>query len=430
MGEVTMDDGSSLTTDEQNHAANLEKLQEARKALTSLQTLLENLDNLEALKGVNEHIDSINSKIAEAEAQEICNLTSAESEDESLADDASVWSADDEIENLDPDYEEVDEKLSGSDAEASAGASLIAVAAPETTSNETIPYAIKFAPQIRPVKGEFEACAVAMRWTDNNGEKLNAVSSMAHATANTYQRLSNGLVKIHVTAKAVDVPFKYQVSNLYPAEDYAKDTVNKAKKNKNKKYDFYFMVNNNVRGKNAKSNAGGDTTHLSNTLKRTAYHELGHLKPFILGHAGIPNDAYGDGGSFMGKFNSNTLNGPALYALGWLEKVALHDPKDPIMEYKLETLDAKQPSKNLKGILIPQQGRDLFLSFTQVNVKIGNKKKKANTLALYRFQDEEKRIGTTRIGFIGGKETEFAGLTFERMDKDGNTARVRIKGVA
>lgn len=288
-------------------------------------------------------------------------------------------------------------------------------------------YSFKFAPEVTPIQGTFDVACIALKWLDNVGTEERRVKNLGNAVANTYNKLSNGLIKLNVTAQKVPVNFKHTAKNLPQAEAAAKKFVNAAKTTKGN-YDFYLIVNNGVK---ARSNAGGDTAHLLNTLILTGNHELGHLAPFKLEHAGVlaggkvvsSKDSY----SFMSNYGSG-LTSPQLRNCGWLPKqVAQYEEGSPQIDIPMEYLNERATPGFVKAVRIPAAGggKDLYLSIVQ--------QKDKNIFALHQSYGTNNNDGSSkdggggsiRVGLFGTK-FQFRNLVFTKVIEDGNKAVVRI----
>lgn len=281
---------------------------------------------------------------------------------------------------------------------------------------------IKFAPAVNPVKGNFNLYAIALKWNDDPGASLSSVTSAARSTARIYKDLSNGNVNFNVVARQVKVDFNKNSKNLPKAEKQAKKVVDAHKPNNN--YGIYAIVNHRAKGF---SNGSGNTAHLLGTLTRDFLHEIGHCRPFGLGHSGKYDDKgkllpYDDGTSFMGRFSSYQLTAPQLYALGWLpqNKVAEHDLDFPATDYNIEILYNKGNTDNLKAVYIPNgDQRPLFLSMPKVNGKF--------MFALHLATSGGK--GTQRVA-VFGNHAEYNGLSFQKISDNGGSTTIRISPAA
>lgn len=282
--------------------------------------------------------------------------------------------------------------------------------------------AIKYAPAVNPVKGNFNLYAIGLKWNDDPGTSMSSVGNAGRAAGKRYGELSNGLVKFNVIVKQVKVDFNKNAKNLPKAEKQAKNVVDAHKPNNN--YSIYAIVNNHAKGF---SNGSGNTAHLYGALTRDFLHEIGHCRPFGLGHSGKYDDkgkleAYGDGTSFMGRFSSVDLTAPQLYALGWLpqNKVAEHDLDSPATDYNIEILYSKADTTNLKAVYIPNgEQRPLFLSMPKVNGKF--------TFALHLATSGGK--GTQRVA-VFGNHAEYNGLSFDKISDNNGSTTIRISPAA
>lgn len=230
---------------------------------------------------------------------------------------------------------------------------------------------IRYAPEIIPVKGNFNLYCIALQWNDNPGASLSKVAASGRKTAEVYKKLSNGNVNFNVIPESVKVNFAATGKNLPSAERDAKKVVVARQKKPNTNPNLFVIVHN---GAKSFSNGSGNTAHLFGTLARDFMHEVGHLRPFVLEHAGRYLDngklkGSGDGTSFMSTANSHSLTAPQLYLLGWLpNKVAQHNLTDPAIEYPIENLDTPGIDGNFKSVLIPrEEGRSpLYLSLPNI----------------------------------------------------------------
>lgn len=284
------------------------------------------------------------------------------------------------------------------------------------------PPTIKYAPVITPVKGTYNLFCLALKWLDNPGPSLSSVTNDGHNAASVYKRLSNGYITFNVIPKEVSVNFTHSAKNVAAAEAYAKKvaTVN------NNYPNIYVIFNHGAR---SVSTGGGDTAHLIGTLYRDVLHEVGHCRPFNLGHSG-KFDAngkylqYDDGTSFMGRFSSADLTAPQLYYLGWLpqNKVAEYDIGTPATEYNIENLDAPNTGDNLKAVLIPNpSAKNLFLSMPKVN----NQFMFALHLANHTNSKKQSGGGSERVQ-VFANTAEYDNLLFEKVSVGSGYTTVRI----
>lgn len=277
---------------------------------------------------------------------------------------------------------------------------------------------IKYAPAVNPVKGNFNLYAIGIKWKDDPGASMSSVGNAGRAAGKRYGELSNGLVKFNVIVKQVAVDYNKSAKNLPAAEKAVKKVVDAHKPNNN--YSMYAIVNH---GAKKFSNGGGNTAHLMGTLTRDFLHELGHCRPFGLGHSGKYDDKgkllpYDDGTSFMGRFSSVDLTAPQLYALGWLpqNKVAEHDLSFPATDYNIENLYTQADTENLKAVYIPNgDQRPLFLSMPKVNGKF--------MFALHLATAGGK--GTQRVT-VFGNHAEYNGLSFDKISDNNGSTTIRI----
>lgn len=283
-------------------------------------------------------------------------------------------------------------------------------------ANSPVNTTIKYAPVVEPVKGNFNLYAVALKWINNKGPSLSSVSSTGKSAANIYKNLSSGYVTFNVMPKVVAVNYTHTAKNIPAAEAEAKRKINAPATKRN----IYAMVNNHAK---SVSNAGGDTAHLLGTLTRDWLHEIGHLRPFRLGHSGKYDEkgklkAYDDGTSFMSRFSSNVLTASQLYFLGWLpeKKVAQFDATDPATDFNIQNLYAPNTGECLKAVLMPRTGRPLFLSMPQVNGKA--------MFALHLATGG----GSQRVKVFSTK-AEYDGLSFEKVAVNGGCSTVRISPI-
>lgn len=273
---------------------------------------------------------------------------------------------------------------------------------------------IKYAPVQPTVKGNLNMICIALKWQNDSGANPSSVSNAGRQTAKIYADLSGGNIRFNVVAKQIAVPYNKAAKNINAAEKYAKNKV--AKPNANKC--IYAIVNHNAKGF---SNAGGDTAHLLGTLIRDFCHEIGHLRPFSLGHSGAYKDGklapYDDGTSFMGRFSSSKLTGAQLYLLGWLpeNKVGMYEVNDAATDFNVQNLYGDNTSDNsVKVVLIPRgENRPLYLSMPQVQNK--------PALCLHLSSGR----GTQRITVFGNQAT-YEGITFQKVADGNGYVTVRV----
>lgn len=288
------------------------------------------------------------------------------------------------------------------------------------------PYTIKYTKVAKPVEGKLNLCCIGMQWKDNPGPALSAVENSCKLTAKAYNELSNGKFSFNITSQNIPVNQLHSAKNIDAAEKEARDKANATRKAGTNPYDLFAIVHNKAKGF---SNANGNTAHLYGTLARDFMHEIGHLRPFRLGHAGVyypetnTTKAYHDESSFMGRFNSHKLNAPQLYNLGWLaeKKVALFDVKDKNAEFKFEALFSKEANDSVKAVLIKRENANpLMVSFIPSYDK--TLKKTVNTFALHVAQG-----GTTTRQALFGQKTELSDISFDRTSADQNNPTLKIK---
>ncbi len=173
--------------------------------------------------------------------------------------------------------------------------------------------AVVFAPHPKPVQGIQTLVCLGLKYEDvDRHADASDCRRLAHGVDDFYTRNSRNLLKLTTEGFQVDVPFKGANKNLRAAEQFAIA--------RHPGSDLYAIVGMFL----SVSHAGSGVAHLRNTLQRDADHEVGHL--LGLGHAGAYKrekgkmvlDAYGDGGSVMGRFPSANLTAPQYYAQGWL----------------------------------------------------------------------------------------------------------------
>lgn len=180
------------------------------------------------------------------------------------------------------------------------------------------PIDIFYAPVQKMVRGNPTLTCVGIEYQDSKEKAISAskCASMARQVEAFYQRASRGNLQFKPKGVALKVPFDAKPANYMKAVALAKQKF---------KSDYYMVT-----GNFGTSHAGSKTAYLRGSLYRDAQHEVGHL--LGLGHAGSYRDgkleAYGDGGSVMGKFPSNSLTAPQYYSRGWLpeEEALLYVP--------------------------------------------------------------------------------------------------------
>ncbi len=260
----------------------------------------------------------------------------------------------------------------------------------------------KLAPVMPPVKGKINLICIALKWLNDPGSSPASVGSSGRFTEQIYKELSGGLIDFNVISKQVDVPYNKAAKNINKAEKFAKAKVPPPNKDRT----IYVIVNHGAKGY---SNAGGNTAHLYGTLKRDFLHEVGHLRPFSLGHSGAyingKLEAYRDGTSFMGRFSSTRLTGAQLYLLGWLpqNKVGLFEEDDAPTDFDICPLYAKNDKPGMKVVVIPRGDlRPLYLSMPNVQGK--------NVLMLHLSSGR----GTQRVAVFGNR-AEYGDYIFEKI---------------
>lgn len=276
---------------------------------------------------------------------------------------------------------------------------------------------IKYAPIQPAVKGKINLLCIALKWQDDPGSSPSSVASSGRKTEQVYKELSGGLLDFIVVSKQIEVPYNKAAKNINKAEKYAKARMPKPK---NDFRTIYVIVNHGAKGF---SNAGGDTAHLYGTLARDFFHEVGHLRPFSLGHSGRyvngKLEAYGDATSFMGKFSSTKLTGAQLYLLGWLpeNKVAQYDIGDAPTNYDVQNLFGSNSTNQVKVVLIPRPvGRPLYLSMPQIQGK--------PTLCLHLSSGR----GTQRVT-VFGKQAQYENVLFEKIEEGQGFVTVRVSTI-
>lgn len=296
---------------------------------------------------------------------------------------------------------------------------------PPTKTPKTITSApIKYAPVITPVKGTYNLYCIALKWLDNPGPSLGSVTNDGHLAAEVYHRLSGGYINFNVIAKVVSVNYTHVAKNLGAAESQAKKIATANQKNTYP--NIYVMFNH---GAKAVSEGGGDTAHLIGTLGRDVLHEIGHCRPFKLGHSGKFDSngkylQYDDGTSFMGRFSSTSLTAPQLYYLGWLpqNKVAEYDIGTPATEYNIEQLNSGGTSDSLQAVYIPRDtGKPLFLSMPKVN----NQFMFALHLANHQNSNPSNGGGSERVQ-VFANTAEYDNLMFEKVSASPGYTTIRI----
>lgn len=275
---------------------------------------------------------------------------------------------------------------------------------------------IKYAPVLKPVKGDYNLCCVALGWSDNPGASLSRVANACRDTASIYKDLSGGNFNLNPIPKYVKTNFEHNAKNIPNAEKEAKKVI--AANPKNNKPNLYAMVNNHAKNF---SNGSGDTAHLLGTLTRDFLHEIGHCRPTVLGHSGKYDDKgkllpYDDATSFMGRFSSVKLTGAQLYLLGWLpeNKVAQYTVGEPTTEYKIENLYSKAENDAQKVVLIPMgDQRPLYLSMPKIDDKY-----------LFALHLSSGR-GTQRVK-VFAEQAEYENLTFKRTSQTDSYTSIKI----
>lgn len=355
---------------------------EKLKVMRLLDALYENLDALNVVEEISDPL--IEFDIEEYSNQENMVLSDSDSDVETLSIDEDFYQ---EV--------EAEEKLSGV-------GSILAI-------------------NKKPLKANIDMCCIALIWKDAKPPK-GSLSYMGNSVARVTADLSAGNTTMKITCYNIKVPYNKAKKNLYKAEDYAKRV---ADKKHGRPFDRYSIVNGNVRDY---SNAGGNTAHLQSTNVRTALHENYHLSPFSLEHAGVivdgKLDPYGDSLSFMGRYPTLKLNAPELWALGWpgvLNKTALFEKNDTVMQYNIEPIYYRKPSDNLTGVYMPREFRDMFLA--QYLVKFKGDKEARKLFALH-FMTNGGR-GTQRIVMFSNETTQ-EGFTFKKIAEGDNYSTMEI----
>ncbi len=449
--EVYSDD--DLTDDESDHDddefKNLYALKDSLDSLEYAKRQLEGLpgDHTQTIATLDSMIRDLEVKIAESEG---CDLDAQDHDDEldsvpPIGDDESVWEgveddgttvelmSDDEEEEQE---EEEDETLTATATAASLTTEEAIAASARKAAPKTKPAApvftpiipTKFAPKKATVGGEYSIGCINIEWTNFKGVGAQAAGNMGKQIKNHYASLSGNALKYTPVGMSFKVPYPRAAKNVNKAAQMVMSKANAKRKSQGlKPFDQFAIIHGGAR---KYSNAGRNTIYMVNTLTRTALHEKGHSHPTRLGHAGKYADQgkgklepYGDRGTFMGKFSSVVLNGPEMWAEGWLpkEKVAQFDYADKSVDLDMEYIYSKQAGSAVKGVLIPSRvgGRDLFLS--------NFNRKGKNYLALYYLTSEGR--GTQQIG-VFNKDFEWDGLKIERLATSGSTARIRISAPA
>ncbi len=293
-----------------------------------------------------------------------------------------------------------------------------AVATPTVPVTAPITTNIKYAPAVKPIAGNYNLYSIGIEWTNNKGPGLSKVTNLARAVANNYKRLSSGQLQFKPIPRSIKVNYAHQGKNLKKAETQVIKIATGGKVNPN---DRFMIVNSGVQGF---SHGSGNTAHLYGTLYRDGYHEIGHCRPFVLGHSGKYDStgklhAYDDGTSFMGRFSSTELTASQLYFLGWLpeNKVAQYDLNTPAATFNVENLNTDFKGTGVKAVYIPRPDqRPIFLSMPKVNGKF--------MFALHLSTGG----GSQRVTVFGNK-AEYSNLAFEKVADGTGFSTVKISPV-
>lgn len=391
----------------------LKILQDAEKAIDYAKTLINALDDQDVIKDIATSVEAIVKKIEDFRFEKTCDLDQDEAESTPPVDTATTTPITPPPVTTPTPPAPVTPPTPVKPP----------VTTPPTTppTNPTAP-TVKYAPAVKPIKGNYNLYTVGLNWTNKKGPTAAQMAVLGNNVAKRYKELSDGQFIFNPIPSSVDVKFAYKAANLPAAEDAAKKivTVNPPNKNPN----LFIIVNSGVKGF---SNASGGVAHLYGMLLRDSLHEVGHLKPFRLGHSGAYVDgvlkAYNDGTSFMSKFSSLNLTASQLYFLGWLpqKKVAQYDIGTPTIDYKIESLyAAKNTNDTVKAVLIPgtvSEQRPLYLSMPKVNNK--------NVFALHLSTGG----GSQRVAVFDEK-AEYNNVSFEKIAEDNKFSTVRVSSIA
>lgn len=277
----------------------------------------------------------------------------------------------------------------------------------------------------KALKGTVTLQVLGIRWS--NGEvsvSSSRLRSMMYGVVSTYAKTSRGLLRIKAKAAIVKVPYAKKLGNLGKAERYAM--------NRFPGKNYYAIVNGGLK---KFSNANGKVAHLRGTLITTACHEVGHL--FGLGHAGKYGtgpkyglNSYGDHQSFMGNMSSSALSAPQYYHLGWLdhEEVVRHKPEYGKKTYTLRAI-TDYNKKGLAAVMIPQEGRNAFVSITdwlsKKNRKQGRESKRCITLHLAKHGSSQK----IKMFGTAFHDTRFTGLNIEKVKEENGLVTITIEKI-
>lgn len=286
-----------------------------------------------------------------------------------------------------------------------------------------------YAPYVEPVADNRTLACVAIKWQDNPGASVTAVTNCCNATARNFRRLSNNQMNFRAVTFGIAVPYTHSPENVGHAQTFVKKAL-VSKGIKNDGHTTYAIVNNNA----AKgSHTNGITSSIMNPLITTFYHEVGRSDPIHLGSSGgrLANGKYdyqGDGTSFMSRFSSGDLTAIQLYYTGWLKntQVAYHTDLSATADYPIQSLLAND-NTSLKGVLIPiAPGKTLMFSRPT-----GKKTGVTNMLHQNCCPGGDGAVnrGSRKIGSFG-QQMQYEGLNFEQISTDGEEATIRISPVS
>lgn len=164
---------------------------------------------------------------------------------------------------------------------------------------------------------EAAVCLVALQFIDSEpAVSRSELDALGKTIERVFRRVSREKLILHVRAAVCKVELPRSPASVGVAERHVLATF--------PRYRAYAIINGVLPG----NHAGRRVAHLYGGLPHVCVHELGHL--WGLQHAGKiledgTLDVYGDGLSFMGRFDSLDLVAPQLDHLEWLPRVAVFD---------------------------------------------------------------------------------------------------------
>lgn len=340
-------------------------------------------------------------------------------------DNDSTVSADSDDEDCEDEEDEVSEEVL-----TAAGASLpikpSASKTPEepkaaTTSDNQPEQKYKLMPDRPPKIGTKTVGFIGLHFIGEPRPSRRPLKNIANRCRKAYGNISSGEIIFETEAQVIDVNYVKEKKNLRKAERSAKKQMG---------YKNLYAICN-YRTKKV-STGSGNTAHVIGLNTRDYYHELGHCRPWVWGHAGRYRmkvvgkgrhkrkvrvyEAYGDGTSFMGRFPCSVVNLPQAYDAGLLNgEVALHERGDGEVIYPFSTLYSKHKEGYFQGVSIPGSDfgseRDLF---------VGTATKKEETFFAFYLRNPGKGHNGSAMDGRFTQHGEYGGFDFDVVELPDN----------